>query len=134
MNILIFLTMSVRLSVPRCGFEQNPISFGAPNFTKVSRTNRFLPFLSFTRVFSFPSENVPAPPSPNWTFEEGFNLPLFQNAFTESILSSTCSPRSKSIGAYPFWHNIYAQKSPAGPVPAITGLPLSSFIPSGSGI
>ena len=38
---------------------------GAPNLTKVSNTNLFLPSLSLTSVLSLPSENVPAPPSPN---------------------------------------------------------------------
>ena len=66
---LIPATTFLKRSVPICGLFSYKISSGAPCSTKVSKTNLFLPNLSFTMVFSFPSENVPAPPSPNCTLD-----------------------------------------------------------------
>ena len=59
----IFLTILRNKSVPTCGWAIYKISSGAPASTKASNTLR--PRKSLTRVVNFPSENVPAPPSPN---------------------------------------------------------------------
>ena len=53
-------------------------------------------------VVSFPSENVPAPPSPNCTFDEVFNLPVCLNISTDFFLFSTLSPCSTTMGFVPF--------------------------------
>ena len=55
-------------------YSHTGLSLGAPFFTKISSTFRPLPSLSFTRVLSLPSEKVPAPPSPNCTFDSGSRL------------------------------------------------------------
>ena len=96
------------------------ISFGAPNFTNSSNT-----FPEKTDVFpvvNFPSEKVPAPPSPNCMFVLVFNTPLSIKLFTSSILFSTFDPCSIIIGSIPLSTSVIAVKSPAGPAPTITGL------------
>ena len=95
-----FIT-SARISVPICGLFSYKICSGAPNFTNVSRTKRFLPMGSLTNVFNFPSEKVPAPPSPNWTFEAVSKTPVSQNFCTSAVRSSTFLPRSVTIGWKP---------------------------------
>ena len=55
----------------------------------------------FTDVLSFPSENVPAPPSPNWTFESGTRIPVFQKFSTSLFRLSTLLPLSITIGLNP---------------------------------
>ncbi len=87
-----------RTSVPMWGLATYKISSGAPNCTKVSKTKRLRPSLSLTRVFSFPSEKVPAPPSPNWTLDSGSKAPPCQKASTSAVLSRTGFPRSKTTG------------------------------------
>lgn len=77
--------------------------------------------LSFVPVLSFPSENVPAPPSPNCTFEFTLSMPVLQKDFTSFCLSSTLLPRSIIIGQAPDCAKINPQKSPQGPAPIITG-------------
>ena len=61
----IALTIWHSTSVPIWGLFTYRISGAAPNSTKSSSTFRCLPKGSFTKVFNFPSEKVPAPPSPN---------------------------------------------------------------------
>src|SRR5690554_1872290 len=73
-------------------------------------------------VVSLPSEKVPAPPSPNWTFDSVLSLPVSQNSLTSFTLSSILLPLSRSIGLYPISESTRPAKSPAGPVPTITGL------------
>ena len=102
---------------------------GAPKETNVSNTNRLRPRGSFTRVFNFPSENVPAPPSPNCTLDAGFSTPVFQKCKTSSVRSPTFFPRSNTRGLYPSLASRYAQKSPAGPAPITTGRWLKRSVP-----
>ena len=89
---LIPATTFLKRSVPICGLFSYKISSGAPCSTKVSKTNLFLPNLSFTKVFSFPSENVPAPPSPNCTLDSEFSSPLSQKCSTSFIRFVTSFP------------------------------------------
>ena len=56
-------------SVPICGFARYAISSGAPLLMRSPRTPSMCG--SRMRVVSFPSENVPAPPSPNATLLSG---------------------------------------------------------------
>ena len=129
----ILSTTSIKISVPIWGLLSHKISSGAPNFTNVSSTKRFRPNLSLTRVFNFPSEKVPAPPSPNCTFEAVFNMPSFQNCSTTFWRSLTGAPRSITRGSYPSKASKYAQNRPAGPLPITTGL-FRSFLAPCSGI
>ena len=76
---------------------------------------------SLTSVFNLPSEKVPAPPSPNCTLETVSNTPLSQKRSTSFVRSVTERPRSRTTGAQPLIVSAYAQKSPAGPAPTITG-------------
>ena len=69
---IIFFTIFTKLSVPICGFAVYKISFGAPNFTNSSNT--FLENTLEFPVFNFPSEKVPAPPSPNCIFDDVLNF------------------------------------------------------------
>ena len=46
---------------------------GAPNSTNACFTNAPRRPGSLTDVLSFPSEKVPAPPSPNWTLHSGLS-------------------------------------------------------------
>ena len=101
----------------------------APKRTKVSSTRRFLPEGSFTDVFSLPSEKVPAPPSPNCTLLLGLSIPLSQNFCTSKVLFSTLLPRSITIGQKPASASMYAQNSPAGPAPTMTGRLSSATLP-----
>ena len=119
-------------SVPTWGLLSYRISSGAPFSTKIFRTSVFLPSLSFTSVFSLPSEKVPAPPSPNCTLESAESTPVFQNSSTRLVRLSTSAPRSRSNGRYPAFASRYPQKSPAGPVPMMSGLSARISFP-GSG-
>ena len=94
-----FVTTSLSTSVPTCGLDEDRISSLAPALTNVSRMKRILPSGSFTPVFSFPSENVPAPPSPNCIFEFSLSTPRFLKSSTVFVLSSILSPRSRIIGS-----------------------------------
>ena len=93
---LMFFTVSISLSVPICGFAIMRISSGAPN--RASRSITSLDRGSFILVVSLPSENVPAPPSPNMTLLFGFSLALCQKSWTSFRRSSTHLPRSITIG------------------------------------
>lgn len=79
----IAVTIFRRLSVPICGLAFVRISFGAPKSTKRSRT--YLQRGSFIRVVSLPSENVPAPPSPNCTLQLVSSSPVSQNFCTDAV-------------------------------------------------
>ena len=125
---LTFLTIPVKRSVPICGLLSYKISFGAPYSTKVLSTNLFLPKVSLTKVFNFPSENVPAPPSPKETLDSVSSFPSLQNLFTLKVLSSTRPPLSITIGFNPYLASKSAANIPAGPNPTTTGLLLSSEI------
>ncbi len=92
-------TTSTSRSVPMCGFACQRISSGAPMPTNQRSTWRAIGFLMF--VVSFPSENVPAPPSPNWMFVCGSRSPPAANASTAARRSSTSPPRSSTSGRSP---------------------------------
>ena len=77
---------------------------------------------------SFPSENVPAPPSPNCTLLFSSKIPLFQKSSTFFARRSIVSPLSKIYGLKPFSTSESAAKSPAGPAPIINGFKFESFI------
>ena len=117
---LMFSIISLNLSVPICGFCLYKISSLAPCLCSSLKT--FLVRKSFIPVVSFPSEKVPAPPSPNCTFDSGFKVPSLQKFSTSLLLSSTFFPRSKTMGLYPDCARIRAANIPAGPNPTITGL------------
>ena len=75
-----------------------------------------------TPVFSFPSENVPAPPSPNCTLHSGSSVPVFQNSSTAACRALASCPRSSTSGRSPAMLSTSAANIPAGPNPTITGL------------
>ena len=77
-------------------------------------------------VVSFPSENVPAPPSPNWTLELVSSSPVFQKCSTSRVLSSTLRPRSNTTGRAPASASMRAANMPHGPKPTMTGRSFSS--------
>ena len=123
-SIILFriaVTIFRRLSVPICGLAFVRISFGAPKSTKRSRT--YLQRGSFIRVVSLPSENVPAPPSPNCTLQLVSSSPVSQNFCTDAVRFSIELPRSKIIGLYPCSARASPANIPAGPKPAMTTLP-----------
>ena len=91
-------TTCFKISVPICGLLSYKMCAGAPNSVKIRSTSLFLPYLSFTSVLSFPSEKVPAPPSPNCTLDSGLRLPPCQYASTSFERVSTSKPRSSKIG------------------------------------
>ena len=99
MRSRIAFTMVRNLSVPTWGLCLYKISSGAPNSTKYLEISCNLGWV--TRVVNLPSEKVPAPPSPNCTFDSGLNTPSFQNVSTSWLRVSTSWPRSRTIGRYP---------------------------------
>ena len=116
----IAFTTPAKRSVPMCGVAEYIISLGAPCSQNFSNTRRQR--LSFIPVVSLPSEKVPAPPSPNCTFDSGFKTLDRQKLLTEAVRSSTVSPRSMIIGESPASVKVRAANIPAGPKPTITGL------------
>ena len=72
-------------------------------------------------VFNLPSENVPAPPSPNWMFVRLSRGAPALKASTMATRPSTSAPRSTTSGARPARARYRAQNSPAGPVPTTMG-------------
>ena len=73
-------------------------------------------------VPSLPSENVPAPPSPNDTFDSGSRMPSLKNLSTSLTLSDIFFPRSSTIGFAPLLASMRAANIPHGPNPTTTGL------------
>ena len=92
-------TTSSSTSVPTWGLASYRMSSRAPKATNCSRIQRILGLL--IPVFSFPSEKVPAPPSPNWTLLLGSRVPFFQKAATFSWRDFASSPRSRTMGRCP---------------------------------
>ena len=80
-------------------------------------------------LVSFPSENVPAPPSPNRILESSFRTPSLLNASTSLTRSDMPLPRSMTIGLYPFLASSRAANIPHGPNPTITGRPIRFSLP-----
>ena len=70
---------------------------------------------------SLPSENVPAPPSPNCTLLAGSKAPPDQKRSTSFARASTSRPRSITSGLSPAWARCSAANSPAGPIPTTMG-------------
>ena len=103
------------LSVPMCGLASTRIDAGAPKRCSVSRMTAILS-CRLPQV-SLPSLNVPAPPSPNWTFDSGSKTPDVQNFITARYRSSAGSPRSRTVTGMPASTSARAAKRPAGPVP-----------------
>ena len=110
------------------GFASYRISSGAPARTISVRTRRPNCSLSLIRVFSLPSEKVPAPPSPNCTFDSGSRLFCCQKVSTLRDRSSTGSPRSITRGFRPARASIRPQNRPAGPRPTTTGTGCSAAL------
>ena len=124
-------TTSRRRSVPICGLARYAISAGAPCSTSTRST--LAARGSLMRVVSFPSENVPAPPSPNMTLLSGSNAPPLQKRCTSAVRSDTGLPRSTTSGWYPCCARQYAANSPAGPNPATSMRPRGSSVPCATG-
>lgn len=70
---------------------------------------------SLMPVLSLPSENVPAPPSPNCTLERAFSAPPFQNASTSARRDSASRPRSSNSGKTPARASVSAANRPRRP-------------------
>ena len=117
---LIFFTTLFNISVPTWGLFEYKISSGAPKFTNSVKT--FLHLMSLILVVNFPSEKVPAPPSPNWTLELFLNFLSTQKLSISFVLLSTSRPLSSIIGIYPLCAKTKDANNPAGPLPITTGL------------
>ena len=113
-----FFTTSRRLSVPTCGVPLQAIFSGAPAL--ISSVKIYLERGSFMRVYNFPSEKVPAPPSPNWMFDFGLKVLFWENASTSLILASTSLPLSIRSGLSPALANRRVANRPHGPLPTTT--------------
>jgi len=72
------------------------------------------------RVYSFPSEKVPAPPSPNCMFDFGLKSLCWKKLFTSLILASTSRPLSISSGLRPAFASNSVVNRPHGPLPTTT--------------
>ena len=105
------------------------ISAGAPAATNSCLTFKPLNPGSLTWLYNFPSENVPAPPSPNCTFDSVFNSLVRQKRKVSLARSWTDFPRSKIIGLKPICANISPTNKPHGPMPITNG---RSVKPSGA--
>jgi hypothetical protein len=114
-----FLTIDFNLSVPICGLASYAISFGAQALMSSSKI--YFVLGSFTHVYSFPSENVPAQPSPNCTFEFTFNFPVCKNFSTSWARVSTSTHLSIKSGFSHAVASISAANSPLGQLPTTTG-------------
>ena len=119
MRATMLVTTSGRTSEPMCGLASQRMSRGEPASTSVRRTRRCRGFL--VPVLSLPSENVPAPPSPNWMLDAGSSSPValkWRTALVRLVASSPCSMRR---GARPASARVRAAKSPAHPAPTTMG-------------
>ena len=112
-------TTRVSTSVPTWGFASYVTERGAPWLANSRRTCAIR--LSCVPVLSFPSENVPAPPSPNWTLHSVSSAPPLLKAATLAVRASASRPRSRTMGRSPARASVRAQNIPAGPKPAMTG-------------
>ena len=87
-------------------------------------------FLSLILVVNLPSEKVPAPPSPKQTLFSEESIPSSFNLSKANTRSCISLPRSIINGRYPLFASVYAQNSPHGPDPTITGRPFMALFPS----
>ena len=117
----IFSTTPTSLKVPMCGLATKRISSGAPAFTNSFKTLRVRCRGSLIWLHSLPSENVPAPPSPNCTFDSGLSTFLRHRPQVSLVRSRTSLPRSSTIGRKPICARIKAAKMPHGPKPTTSG-------------
>mmetsp|Transcript_24526 Transcript_24526/g.79247 ORF Transcript_24526/g.79247 Transcript_24526/m.79247 type:complete len:225 (+) Transcript_24526:226-900(+) len=112
--------MPIKPSVPRWGDPWLRISRGAPWKTSVRKTARtslaFLPIL----VVSFPSDHVPAPPSPKQKLLSSTRLRRAMSRPMSRPRTSTGSPRSRTVTSKPSLRSCNAAKRPAGPQPTTT--------------
>ena len=107
--------------VPMCGLATKRISSGAPARTNSSITLRVRWRGSLIWLHSLPSEKVPAPPSPNCTFDSGSRTPRRHRPQVSRVRSRTARPRSRTSGRSPIWARTSAAKMPHGPKPTTTG-------------
>ena len=112
-------TTRIRTSVPMWGLASYTTLSGAPWAANCSRTQEMRG--SWVPVFSFPSEKVPAPPSPNWTLQSGSSAPPARKASTAALRLFASLPRSITRGLAPAFASSRAANMPAGPKPATTG-------------
>ncbi len=117
----IFSTMPTSRNVPMCGLPTQRISSGAPARTNSVSTFRVRKRGSLIWLQSLPSLKVPAPPSPNCTFDSGFRIPLRQRPQVSCVRSRTCRPRSSTMGRSPICARTSAAKMPHGPNPMTSG-------------
>ena len=66
-------------------------------------------------LYSLPSENVPAPPSPNCTLDSGLSTPCRHRPKVSLVRSRTALPRSRMSGRKPICARISPANKPAGP-------------------
>ena len=114
-----FPTTSARTSVPTWGMASQRMRCCAPK--PANRRSTYAAAEPPTPVFSFPSEKVPAPPSPNCTLHSVSRMPFSRNRRTFSRRCSTGRPRSKTSGRRPASASARAMNMPAGPKPATSG-------------
>ena len=114
-----FVTTVGRMSDPMCGLASQRISRGAPEVTSVCKIRRCSWFL--VPVVSFPSENVPAPPSPNWILLSGSSAAVVLKRSMSAVRRQASWPRSMRSGCRPALARASAAKRPAQPAPTTTG-------------
>ena len=114
-----------RMSEPMCGLASHRMSRGEPASTKVSRISRWAGFL--VPVLSLPSENVPAPPRPNWMLLSGSRMRSLRKRSIVCERRNAGSPRSMSRGLRPASARVRAAKRPAQPAPTTTGRSLGAL-------
>ena len=105
--------------MPTCGWAMYKMSSGAPQAWSVCSTRAMCGLLM--PVVSLPSENAPAPPSPNCTLLSPSSAPPAQKVSTSRARSSTRLPRSNTTGRAPASARASAANSPAGPSPITAG-------------
>ena len=96
------------------------IDAGAPSSTRVRSTVRTAPALRPIMVVSFPSDQVPAPPSPQQRLLSGRRIPRTMSAPISRPRCSTPRPRSRTVTWAPPRAKPNAAKYPAGPAPTTT--------------
>ena len=114
-------TIDTSRKVPMCGLLTYRISSGAPAATNSSSTLRPWCCLSLIWLYSLPSENVPAPPSPNCTLDSGSSTLRRHRPKVSTVRSRTALPRSRMIGLKPICASTSPANRPQGPMPTTSG-------------